>query len=83
VNYAPSQVYRGFWRRFDQGKNFPEAAGEKIRGHFEFAALPDDQLTVRGALSSVSTEGAIANMIAWTPVSDFDAVRRQAGILYG
>ena len=78
MNFAPAQVYRGFWRRFDQRTNFPEAAGEKIRGHFEFAALPGGQLTVRVALSPVSMEGAIANMKAETPVSDFDAVRLQA-----
>ncbi len=78
INLAPAQVYRGFWRRFDQRKDFPEAAGEKIRGYFDFDVSPGDQLTVRVALSPVSTNGAIANMKAETPVADFDGARRGA-----
>lgn len=82
VNEAPSQVYKGFWRRFDQRTNFPEAAGEKIKGHFDFEAARGDQLTVRVALSSVSTAGAIENMKAEAPRSDFDMVRLQAEKLW-
>jgi predicted alpha-1,2-mannosidase len=78
VNESPAQVYKGFWRRFDQRTNFPEAAGEKIKGHFDFRTSPGEQLTVRVALSPVSTAGAIENMKAETPRSDFDLVRRQA-----
>ncbi len=78
VNDAPARVYKGFWRRFDQRMNFPEAAGEKIRGHFDFAMKPGEQLTVRVALSPVSTAGAVANMIAETPKADFEAVRLAA-----
>ena len=78
VNDAPAQVYKGFWRRFDQRRNFPEAAGEKIRGHFDFALKPGEQLTVRVALSPVSTGGAVANLIAEAPKTDFDAARLAA-----
>ena len=78
VNFAPVQVYKGFWRRFDQATDFPEAAGEMIKGHFDFTASPGDQLTVRVALSPVSMDGALTNMKTETPVSDFDAIRRQA-----
>ena len=78
INDAPAQVYKGFWRRFDQRMNFPEAAGEKIRGHFDFYMKPGEQLTVRVALSPVSTAGAVANMIAEAPQADFDAVRLAA-----
>jgi putative alpha-1,2-mannosidase len=27
-NYDGKQVYNGFWRKFDQTKNFPEIAGK-------------------------------------------------------
>ena len=78
VNESPAKVYKGFWRRVDQRYNFPEAAGEKIKGHFEFGMKPGESLTVRVALSPVSTEGAIENMKAETPTADFNAVRMAA-----
>jgi len=78
VNEEPAQVYRGFWRRFDQRRNFPEAAGRQIKGHFDFTTSPGDQITVRVALSPVSTAGAIENMITEAPRSDFASTRRRA-----
>ncbi len=78
VNFAPPQAYKGFWRRFDQQTGFPEAAGEKLRGHFDFSVSSGEQLTVRVALSPVSTDGAIANMKAEAPVGDFNTIRQQA-----
>jgi predicted alpha-1,2-mannosidase len=81
-NSASAQVYRGFWRRFDQTENFPEAAGTKIRGHFDFHTSIGEQIVLRVALSPVSTEGAIANMKAEVPVANFDAVRRQGEVLW-
>jgi len=74
---AAGQVYKGFWRRFDQTKNFPEAAGTKIRGHFDFNMQSGGQIVVRVALSPVSTDGAFANMIAEAPHSDFDGIRQK------
>jgi predicted alpha-1,2-mannosidase len=78
VNEEPAQVYRGFWRRLDQRHNFPEAAGRRIKGHFDFTTSPGEQITLRVALSPVSTAGAVENMIAEAPRSDFDATRRGA-----
>ncbi len=75
---SPARVYRGFWRRFDQRSNFPEAAGRNIRGHFDFTTRPGEQITVRVAISPVSTEGAIRNMKAEAPVADFDKTLAQA-----
>jgi predicted alpha-1,2-mannosidase len=75
---SPARVYRGFWRRFDQRANFPEAAGRNIRGHFDFSTIPGDQITVRVAISPVSTAGAIQNMKTEAPLPDFDAVRARA-----
>ena len=78
IDVSPQQVYKGFWRRFNQRMNFPEAAGHRLRGHFDFAASPGGQITVRVALSPVSTSGAIENMIAEAPQANFDAVRLAA-----
>ena len=75
---SPARVYRGFWRRFDQRTNFPEAAGRNIRGHFDFATQPGEQITVRVAISPVSTAGAVANMLAEAPRPDFDGIRLRA-----
>lgn len=33
-NYDGKQVYNGFWRKFDQTKNFPEIAGKKPKNVF-------------------------------------------------
>lgn len=78
VNEEPARAYRGFWRRFDQRNNFPEAAGRRIKGHFDFTTSPGEQITVRVALSPVSTAGAVENMIAEAPGSDFGATRQKA-----
>ena len=77
-NFAPAQVYKGFWRRFDQRENFPEAAGTKIRGHFDFTVKPGEQIIVRVALSPVSTAGAVNNLVHEAPLSDFDAIKAAA-----
>ena len=69
--------YRGFWRKFDQTKDFPEMAGKQLRAWFDFDLKPDAKLLVKVALSSVSTEGALMNMKAEVPHWDFDRVVRE------
>ena len=68
--------YRGFWRKFDQTRDFPEMAGKQLRAWFDFDLGPDATLLVKVALSSVSTAGALANMQAEVPHWDFDRVVR-------
>lgn len=70
--------YRGFWQKFDQTRNFPEMAGKQLRAWFDFGLRPGEQLLVKVALSSVSTEGALKNMQAEVPHWDFDRVVREA-----
>jgi len=70
--------YGGFYRRFDQERNFPEMAGRNIRAHFDFDTRADEALLVKVALSGVSTEGAIKNLAAELPHWDFDRVRQEA-----
>lgn len=77
-NESQARVYKGFWRRFDQRNNFPEAAGATIKGHFDFGMSPGESLTIRVALSPVSTDGAIENMKTETPKADFDIARQAA-----
>jgi len=71
--------YRGFWRRFDQDHDFPERAGRRIKGHFDWEMAAGEQIVVKVALSGVSTVGALANLRAEVPGWDFDVVRAQAG----
>lgn len=72
------QDYKGFWRKFDQTKNFPEIAGKQIRAHFDFDAKQNEKIQIKFAISPVSTAGAVANMNAEVPHWDFERVRREA-----
>ncbi len=74
-NYE-KQNYTGFWRKFDQTKNFPEAAGKQIRAYFDFATKKDEKIQVKFALSPVSTEGAMNNLKLETPDWNFEKVKR-------
>lgn len=76
-NELGKQVYRGFWRKFDQTKNFPELAGENLKVHFDFKTSQEEKLKIKFALSPVSTEGAIKNMEAEIPHWDFEKVKAQ------
>ncbi|MBO9154957.1 GH92 family glycosyl hydrolase [Chitinophaga sp. GCM10012297] len=76
-NYA-NDVYKGFWRKFNQSENFPEMAGRQIRAWFDFDTKAGEQVKVKFALSPVSTEGAQNNLAAEIPGWDFDAVKRQS-----
>ncbi|MCR5889315.1 GH92 family glycosyl hydrolase [Hymenobacter sp. J193] len=75
-NLSKKQVYRGFWGRFDQTKNFPELAGEQLRLFFDFKTTAGEKVKVKMALSGVSSEGALRNMRAEVPGWDFEAVKR-------
>jgi predicted alpha-1,2-mannosidase len=70
--------YGGFYRRFDQEKNFPEMAGREIHAWFDFDVAAGEPLLVKVALSGVSTAGALANLRAEQPHWDFDRTRGEA-----
>lgn len=72
------QVYRGFYRKFDESRNFPEMAGRNLRLYFDFSTNTDEQILVKVALSSVSTDGALRNLRAEIPHWDFDRVRKES-----
>lgn len=77
-NYAKPQAYRGFWRKFDQTKNFPDVAGKQLRMYFNFKTEADDKILIKFALSPVSTANAIENMKAEIPHWDFERTKREA-----
>ncbi len=78
----PAKVYRGFWGRFDQTKNFPEMAGEDLKLYFDFDTDANEKIKMKLAISPVSTEGALANMKAETPDWDFDKIKDRARSLW-
>ncbi len=76
-NLSKNQVYRGFWGRFNQSKNFPEIAGEQIRAYFDFKTEENEAIKLKFALSPVSTANALENLRAETPHWDFNAYKKQ------
>lgn len=77
-DYSKKQVYRGFWRKFDQTKNFPDLAGRQLRMYFDFNTTQGEKIKIKFALSPVSTEGALLNLRTELPHWDFDRARADA-----
>jgi len=71
-------AYGGFWRKFNQEENFPEAAGKEIRMYFDFQTQQDEKIKIKFALSPVSTAGALANLQQEIPHWDFEQVKKEA-----
>ncbi len=70
--------YSGFWRRFRLNENFPEMAGRKIVAYFNFDTASESELTVKVALSGVSTEGALKNLQAEATGKNFETLKQEA-----
>lgn len=71
-------VYRGFWGRFDQTKNFPEMAGQNLKLFFDFNTEEREKIKIKMALSPVSSAGALENMKKEVPGWDFEKVKKQS-----
>ncbi|WP_276380704.1 GH92 family glycosyl hydrolase [Flavobacterium sp. H4147] len=71
-------VYRGFWGRFDQTKNFPEMAGQNLKLFFDFDTQEGEKIKIKMALSPVSSAGALENMKKEIPDWDFERVKKQS-----
>ncbi|TJZ50881.1 glycoside hydrolase family 92 protein [Sphingobacterium olei] len=69
-----NQVYRGFWRKFDQRSNFPDLAGHNLKLHLDFDTEEQESILMKVALSPVSMTNAIANMEAEIPNWNFEQV---------
>lgn len=70
--------YKGFYRRFNEARDFPEMAGKELRVWFKFKTQANKPLMVKVALSSVSTEGARLNLSTELPHWRFDEVVEEA-----
>lgn len=64
------QDYHGFWGRFDVHHDFPEMAGRKVVAWVEFQQNSGTLLEVQVALSAVSTEGALRNLMEETEIKE-------------
>jgi predicted alpha-1,2-mannosidase len=71
-------VYKGFWRKWNENENFPERAGRRVKGYFNFETREGEEVLVKCAISGVSTEGALKNLASEAPGWDFDRVRARA-----
>lgn len=82
VNYGYEEqgkvLYSGFWRRLKMSENFPEMGGKDIVAYFDFDTLNNPELEIRVALSAVSAEGALNNLMAETGNKSFDEIRKDA-----
>lgn len=75
-NYDAKQVYKGFWRKFDQTRNFPEIAGRNLKVYFDFKTGEGEKLKVKFAISPVSQENALNNLKSEIPDWDFEKVKK-------
>ena len=71
-------VYNDFYRKFNTAKDFPEMSGRKLKTYFSFDTKAGEQILIKFALSSVSTEGAVNNLKTEIPGWNFDQVQQQA-----
>lgn len=71
-------VYTGFWRRFKMDRNFPEIGGRAVVSYFNFDTSSNKELVVKVALSAVSTEGALKNLLAEAGGKSFEQVVAEA-----
>lgn len=77
-NYDGKRVYNGFWRKFDQNKNFPEIAGKQIRMYFDFDTQENEAIEVQLAISPVSQANAIENLEKEAGNLSFEQVKAKA-----
>lgn len=77
-DYSKKQVYKGFWRKFDQSKNHPDLAGKQLRLYFDFETTANEKIKVKLALSPVSTRNALENMQTEIPHWNFDRTKQEA-----
>ena len=66
--------YLGFWRKFQLYQYFPEMAGQNMVAYFNFDNSRSQDLTVKVALSAVSTEGAQKNLTTEVGSKSFEEV---------
>lgn len=76
-NYDGKQVYNGFWRKFDQTKNFPEIAGKNLKMYFDFDTNENEAIEIKLAISPVSQANALENLEKEAGNLSFDQIKKQ------
>lgn len=76
-NYDGKQVYNGFWRKFDQTKNFPEIAGKNLKMYFDFDTNENEAIEVKLSISPVSQTNALENLEKEAGNLSFDQIKTQ------
>ncbi len=76
-NFSKKQVYRGFWGKWNQSRDFPEFAARQFRAYFDFKTDEGEQIKLKFALSPVSMKNALVNLRTEAPGWDFEAVKQQ------
>ncbi|PKP53130.1 MAG: sugar hydrolase [Bacteroidetes bacterium HGW-Bacteroidetes-1] len=71
-------IYKGFYRKFNEKESFPEMAGKNLKVWFRFDISPSEPLTVKLAVSSVSSDGALNNLKSETYAKTFDQIKAEA-----
>lgn len=74
-SYDQEQVYKGFWRKFNQNENFADLAGKDMTVYFDFDTNQDEKIGVKFAISPVSQSNALENLITEVPNWDFEKVK--------
>ncbi len=77
-NYDEKQVYKGFWRKFDQNQNFPEIAGKNLKMYFDFDTNENETIEVKLAISPVSQANALENLEKEAGNMTFDQIKTMA-----
>jgi predicted alpha-1,2-mannosidase len=72
------ELYKGFWRKFNQNENFPDLAGRQLKLYFDFSTAENEKIKVKFALSGVSVDGALKNLSSEIPHWDFEKVSIEA-----
>src|SRR5690606_3092759 len=74
-SFDKNQVYRGFWRKFNQDENFADLAGKDMVMYFDFDTNKDEPVQIKFAISPVSQSNALQNLRAEVPPWAFDRVK--------
>jgi predicted alpha-1,2-mannosidase len=76
-NDSKKEVYNGFWRKFNQDKNFPEIAGRQITAFFDFSTEEGEKIKIKFAISPVSSANALNNLYAEAPGWNFNTIKEE------
>ncbi len=73
-----TELYGGFWRKFDVQHNFPEMEGRELKAGFVFDLSDGRSLEIKVAISAVDKERALLNLKKETQGKNFDKVLAEA-----